>query len=162
MRSRRLLRLGFLAMALAVAAMIFCFSAQTAAESDRASLGLAERVLRLLSPGFADLPEEARAARMTVFNLIVRKGGHFGEYALLGAALAGFFRLSPRPVTARRAALWAWLTAALYACTDEAHQMLVDGRGPSLLDVGIDGFGALVGALLLIAAAALLRRRKRT
>ena len=32
-----------------------------------------------------------------------------------------------------------------YGASDELHQVLVHGRGPSPVDVLIDGFGALVG-----------------
>ena len=41
------------------------------------------------------------------------------------------------------------LAALLYAFTDEFHQWLVPGRGPSLTDCAIDTFGAAMAMLLV-------------
>lgn len=41
----------------------------------------------------------------------------------------------------------AWILAVLYAATDEFHQLFVPGRGAWIVDVGIDGAGALLGLL---------------
>ncbi len=45
--------------------------------------------------------------------------------------------------------LAAVLIAGLYSLTDEFHQTMVPGRGPSLRDCGIDTFGAALGILAL-------------
>ncbi len=161
MRARRALRLAFLAAALAVAALIFLFSAQTAEESSYVSGRLTERLLRAVTPGWDSFSQAERETALARVDVAVRKAGHFGEYALLGALLAGFFLLKPRLETLARAVPPAWGAAVLYACTDEAHQMFVDGRGPSFLDVGIDSLGALAGALIALAVAAGLLRRVR-
>lgn len=50
----------------------------------------------------------------------------------------------------------AWLLAILYAFTDEFHQSFIPGRTPWLVDIAIDGVGALIGLL----AAHLYRSRK--
>jgi VanZ family protein len=46
------------------------------------------------------------------------------------------------------------------ACIDETIQMFVPGRGPGLLDVGIDSCGVLMGMLLLNTAYFLKRKHK--
>jgi VanZ family protein len=38
--------------------------------------------------------------------------------------------------------------AGAYSLTDEFHQTFVPGRGPSLIDCGIDTTGAALGALV--------------
>jgi VanZ family protein len=75
------------------------------------------------------------------FEFSVKKGGHALGYLLLGRAfLYGF-----RP---KKAAPWLALGMCLFfAITDEIHQSFVPGRGPRVLDVGIDTIGALVGLL---------------
>ena len=39
------------------------------------------------------------------------------------------------------------LVGALYAASDEFHQSFVPGRGPSIIDVGIDSLGVFTGIL---------------
>ena len=73
-------------------------------------------------------------------NAVVRKLGHFVEYAILGwlitRALAGAGGWQPRH------ALLAVALAAAYAMTDELHQRFVLGRTAALGDVVIDIVGA--------------------
>jgi VanZ family protein len=82
-------------------------------------------------------------------DLIVRKTGHAGIYAIL--ALLVLHALG----RADRRALVGLLVCALYATSDELHQSLVVGRHASAIDVGIDTLGAAAA----IALVALARRR---
>lgn len=78
------------------------------------------------------------------FDVVLKKGGHFLGYALLGAAyLRG---LAWRRRTANRDAAVAILLALLYAASDEIHQAFTPGRTPAVRDVLLDGVGAAVGA----------------
>ena len=78
------------------------------------------------------------------WDVIVRKLGHVGGYALLTAlwawALSGAVR---RPVTV------AAMIAFVYACTDEYHQSFVETRSGTSLDVAVDTVGIALAALLL-------------
>ena len=91
---------------------------------------LIEGVLSLL-PGGADIPQD-------IVHLIVRKGAHMAEYAVLFALYRRALRLSG----ARRPGVLALVLCAAYAATDEMHQGFVAGRGPSAMDVVIDTAGA--------------------
>ena len=73
-----------------------------------------------------------------LLELLLRKGAHMAEYAVLFLLLLRALRLSG----ARRPGLSALLMSAAYAATDEFHQMFSEGRGPSPLDVLIDTAGA--------------------
>jgi VanZ family protein len=78
------------------------------------------------------------------FDLLLKKGGHFLGYALLGAAcLRG---LAWRRGPAVRDVEMAILMALLYAASDELHQGFTPGRTPAVTDVLLDGVGAAVGA----------------
>jgi VanZ family protein len=72
------------------------------------------------------------------WDTILRKLAHLAEYAVLGTLLAR--------ATGRASAAVA--LAALYAVTDEVHQVFVEGRHGSPFDVGIDTFGAIVGIIV--------------
>lgn len=137
---------------------IFCFSAQTGEQSAAASGAVMEIVLPIIAPDYDRLPPSRQQALLERLGLTVRKLAHFSEFALLGALTAGYLSVDRR----RRRGLHAWGLATLYACTDELHQMFVDGRGPSPVDVGIDSAGALFGALIALGVAALIRRRLET
>ncbi len=71
------------------------------------------------------------------WEIILRKGAHFLEYALLVVFLARLF-FKGRHYSIRNTFLWAFLLSVGYACLDEFHQLFVVGRSGKLLDVGID------------------------
>ena len=72
-------------------------------------------------------------------DFVLRKIAHVLEYAVLAALLA---RAWPR----RKYLFWeVFAVAALYAASDEFHQLFVIGRAGSLCDVLIDGIGAFLG-----------------
>ena len=96
-------------------------------------------MLRLLPGGL----EERIAPDM--LELLVRKGGHMAEYAVL----FGLYRRAMRLSGARRPGIAALAMCAAYAGTDEFHQSFVDGRGPAVTDVGIDIAGACAAWALI-------------
>ena len=80
-----------------------------------------------------------------VWDFLMKKGGHVIGYALLGAAwLRG---LANNKDINKSAVILAIVLSALYAASDEFHQSFTPERTPSLSDVGIDTFGATLGAL---------------
>ena len=88
-----------------------------------------------------------------VLYLLVRKGLHFTEYALLTAL---WWRALRSRMTESAALAAAVAIAVGYAITDEIHQTFVDGRIGTPVDVLIDGAGAATAAALLV------RRRRVT
>lgn len=141
---------------IAVAAMIFYFSSQNGEESAQTSTGLAVFVMRLLVPGFDGLSAAERAAYFNRLVLFVRKAAHFTEFAMLGASL----RLLFHALALRWPVLIAWAAGTLYACTDEFHQMFVEGRGAMWQDVCIDSAGVLAAVVLVTLWLRLRRKRK--
>ena len=81
---------------------------------------------------------EPLATDLGTWDTILRKIAHVTEYAILGALLT-------RAV--RRPGLAALAVAVAYAASDEVHQLFVEGRHGSPLDVLIDAAGALAGIL---------------
>lgn len=100
---------------------------------------------RLLAAFHIDLSP----AHFEVVHLIVRKGAHLTEYAILSlllyASISGLKRFEWRP----RVALFCVLIAGLYSLTDEFHQIFVPDRGPSLKDSALDTSGAVIAMLLV-------------
>lgn len=76
-----------------------------------------------------------------------RKIAHFTEYALLTAL---WWRALRTRLAARTAVLLAVVISVAYAATDEAHQLSVDGRHGTPVDVLIDTAGAVTAATLIV------------
>ena len=74
-----------------------------------------------------------------VWDTVLRKCAHAGEYALLGLLL----------LRALGAELPAFLVGVAYAVTDELHQALVRGRHASPFDVSMDAAGVAFGLLVV-------------
>ena len=91
--------------------------------------------------------EEELAAQAHGIHYYVRKAAHMTEYFLLAVSIS-----IPLYVYGVRG-IWLILLASLicvgYAGLDEYHQAGVQGRGPSVKDVGIDSAGALLGVLIV-------------
>ena len=139
--------------------VIFIFSAQPGEESGNLSGVFADLVIGIFYPDYAQLDAAAQLQINETLSLLVRKLAHFSEFGLLAvfmlAHLSAIAETVGRP---RRCASISWLLTSLYAGSDEFHQMFVDGRGPSLLDVGIDSCGALFGISLTILLCSAIKR----
>lgn len=85
---------------------------------------------------------------------VLRKIAHFTEFTALGLLLRWLHGLLGKK--GWHALFW----GVLAACIDETIQLFVPGRGPGLLDVGIDSCGVLMGMLLLQIGYVLMRRNK--
>lgn len=144
--------------------VIYGFSAQDSDVSSETSGGITDLVIELLVPDYEDLPLEKQESLSGQITYIVRKTGHFSEFALLGFFLILHFQMihNVRPFRCRR--ISALALCVLYAASDEFHQAFVDGRSPSPKDVLIDSAGALFGILimtLIISLCIKLKRRKK-
>ena len=142
MKQKRLILFSW-ALVFAVAVMIFWFSSQNGEDSMRTSGGVVALILRLFVPGFDAMTYRERMAFYERLQYLVRKGAHFTEFAMLGASLRLLFHV----LVLRRPMLWAWVFGALYACTDELHQLILGTRTAGWTDVCIDSAGGLTGTL---------------
>lgn len=72
------------------------------------------------------------------------KGAHFVVFAVLAVGIANALTVSG--LRSRRF-WWTFVLCALYAVTDELHQVVVPNRNPNVLDVIIDMAGSSTGYL---------------
>lgn len=160
MKNRDMLRiLGSFLAVLAIMAMIYSFSAQTADESNITSGAIVQVLVKILYPSLDALPADRQAQILDLWSFAVRKLAHFTEYAVLGAALMLHLEAISRVKAVRHEEGIAFLSGVLYAITDELHQGVVDGRAPAVRDIFIDAAGVLLAVVLL---AAILRKRRNT
>lgn len=94
-------------------------------------------------------------------ELLLRKLGHFSEFACLGLLLGWFVTLLGQKGFVHRFAM-PLLCGMTTACVDETIQIFVPDRGPSLIDVWIDVGGVCAGLSLLLFGYYLRRKRNKT
>lgn len=142
--SRAGLRLFYVGPLVLWMALIFALSTHVGGSGR--SRGMLANLLRWLDPAFvASLSPD----QLEWLNHAARKCAHFTEYLVLGLlALRAF-------VYGRRVRPWMLLSAlalsAVYAASDELHQVFVGGRTPSPWDVLIDSSGSAFGLALAAA-----------
>jgi predicted integral membrane protein len=96
-------------------------------------------------------PQEPNFDLKTIIFL-VRKTAHFTEYAILGILFYLNLRHHSSQKQSPKLFVLAILFSALYACTDEFHQLFVPGRTGQPFDVLVDTLGATFGCLVVLAA----------
>ena len=139
-----IIRIIFMILLIATFAIIFKFSSQIAEESDGISHGVLRKIIDVF-PYTKGLSEGIKIKMVEHGNPIIRKLAHFSIYALVGVWIMSF--MSTFNIRLYKKWIISMLVGALYAASDEFHQSFVPGRGPSIIDVGIDSLGVFTGIL---------------
>ena len=144
----RVIRYVFWALTLAIMIFIFCHSAETAEESSKTSMSFTQTVITVVYPEFSELPEAEKTTILESLQHLVRKGAHFSVYLLLGVTSFSAFRSYDLKRYIK--ALAAFLLCALYAASDEFHQLFVAGRSGQISDILLDSAGSLCGIVITV------------
>ena len=125
--------------------MSWIFSASTDLMSRQHTSRIVEPLLRWLDPAISQ-------ETIDLVHFFTRKLGHVTEFAILAILLWRAVDWHSPPGSGRdwRRIVSAFLLSILYAATDEFHQLFVPSRGASVGDVCIDGFGAILGLLIIV------------
>jgi VanZ family protein len=135
-----------------VMVIIFLFSSQTGNTSGNLSTSFIAHIIKFFSPHISDSSLEALVITLLI---PIRKLAHFTIYFILGLTVSYLLSLYKLPV--KGIIIIGLLICIFYACTDEIHQLFIDGRGASIIDVSIDSTGSL---LALFLSTILLKKRK--
>ncbi len=128
--------------------MIFAFSHAPANVSSETSMALTT-TLQFYAREFFGI-ESMNSVAIETMEWVVRKLAHVTEYALLSITICyayGGMRKSTL-VGMLKVVGVAIVLSALYAVTDEIHQLFIDGRSGQIKDVVIDTMGATLGGIL--------------
>lgn len=134
---------------------IYGFSAETGSVSGGKSMNIAsaiERIFASLTGGSFSYDKEA-----VIFEIshIIRKSAHVVAFLILAMLLF----LLIESILGKKKLFSPVFFTVLCAASDEFHQSLVPGRGPSINDVGIDSAGALIGVMLAFLILTHLRKK---
>lgn len=142
-------------------AVIFAFSAQPARQSSKASKSVSYKIAEWQNYIFNQgKTEEELSIKAESMQLIVRKGAHMSEYAILAVLICFYF--SYDSISKKRMALQAFAFTAGYAATDELHQLFVPGRAGRLSDVCIDSLGGGLGIMFFLFLFQIYNKWKKT
>lgn len=129
--------------------VIFAFSAQEQEESSAVSESFSYRMVRSADSLFGFNWDDERLHEIAnAIEGYVRKAAHMTEYAILAVLL--YIWLGKWQFTTWKKMLLAIIAAALYAASDETHQLFVAGRSGRLTDVLIDSSGAILGVFIFV------------
>lgn len=152
-----------LLVSLGIMVFIFMLSAQNSGESGSLSESVARMLASMLVAGFDELSAIEQASIIDDWSWPVRKTAHATEYGCLAISWcvscwqivklwqerSGDTSSEPHPL---KIVYVAFLISVANACSDELHQLMVDGRAGQLADVLVDASGALIGCALCYAA----------
>lgn len=116
--------------------VIFWFSHQPKEDSSKMS-GFVVELFTVLFQGNAFWIRNA--------SFLVRKCAHMSEYAILAILFVQLYRNSSY---FKYAVILSLISSFLYACSDEIHQLFVEGRAGMFQDVMIDTIGAIIALMI--------------
>jgi VanZ family protein len=147
MSIKRLAKLWVWIPVLFILMLIFNFSKADGVQSNAFSVGLTDRLVNVfVAVPFLDINPGQEQISLNILYFLVRKLGHFTEYAALAFALAfAFYRYH---VNKGKLISCSMSFGIFYACTDEIHQLFVPWRAGRFTDVLIDSMGMFFGILI--------------
>lgn len=164
-KREQLFYIGTFLLVLLMMTGIFCFSGEDASNSGARSEGICQEILSLAEKCFpVPMSKENRQMWGEKMETLLRKTAHFMEYTLLSFlvslhVLARGLKKEKKKAKKDKGSLVGMIRkdlirglgfCALYACTDEFHQLFVPGRAGRLFDVGVDTAGACFGLVIFL------------
>lgn len=137
--------------------IIFSFSAEDATKSEHRSdeviINAVETITR------EEIPENQRQKIIDEYIVIVRKSAHFFLYFILAIIV---FTLYKRIFGLNsKTFIYTIIFCFIYACSDEIHQLFINGRTARIFDVFVDTTGAILSTTLLTIFSLLLKKLKK-
>lgn len=132
-------------------ALIFMLSQQPASISSGQS-GVFVEQLRHITP----------SVDQQLLTFLVRKGAHIFAYFVLGIlTFNALWRVDLSKFKFNSPAILSIIVCALYAASDEFHQLFIIGRSGELRDIMIDSCAAMIGVFIISIFVRILQKSKK-
>lgn len=145
---------------LLICGFIFSMSAKSSDTSTEISGSFITTLLEMLDNNFKNLSPDEQLAVIDSYQFFVRKTAHFSIYAALGFFSCGFITTFQKLNTAF-IPLMSVGFVALYAASDEIHQLFSLGRSGQVSDVLLDTLGGILGVLVMFLIAKKFFKKER-
>lgn len=97
-----------------------------------------------------------------LLTFLVRKGAHIFAYFVLGIlTFNALRRINLSRFKFNRPAVLSIIVCALYAASDEFHQLFISGRSGEIRDIMIDSCAAIVGVFIISIFVRILQKSKK-
>lgn len=144
---RNFIRIFSLILLLFTFVQIYKFSDQDGNSSGELSRKVVRKAINIF-PYTKNLSLETKEKIVERSQPIIRKLAHFTIYTFVGIFIMSF--ISTYKLHLKYKFLISILVGLTYAISDEYHQSLIPGRGPSAVDVIIDTAGVIFGIILVL------------
>ena len=131
-------------LALSFMVLIFDFSNDNGVESSNKSDGIIIKSIQIVFKH--NLTEEEKNILQKRLVVPVRKTAHLLVYLILGILIMNVL-VEFKPIN-KQTILSALLICFLYACSDEIHQLFINGRSGEVKDVLLDTIGSIIGIII--------------
>ncbi len=126
--------------------VIFLFSNQTANKSQSTSDKVASGIVDIVETVSKNsIKKDKRKSIIENTRFLVRKTAHFTLYFILGIIVYLLFT----SYGVKKIVFYSIMFCFIYACSDEIHQLFLDGRTAKILDVCIDTCGSSLAVICL-------------
>ena len=132
---------------------VFKFSNQPADTSQNTSLNLTKRIVNVFFAGKSSIEKEQITDKLDPY---IRKLAHFTLYAIGGILIANY--INTYNIKDKNKIIYSIGIGATYACTDEFHQLFVEGRSGQLTDVLIDSLGVATGVCIFLCVITIFKK----
>lgn len=136
--------------------IVFKFSSQPADTSQNTSLNLTKRIVNVFFNNKSSIEKEQITEKLDPY---IRKLAHFTLYAIGGILIANY--INTYNIKDKNKIIYSICIGATYACTDEFHQLFVEGRSGQLTDVLIDSLGVATGVCIFLCVITIFKKLKR-
>ena len=140
-------------------AVIFAFSSQNSDNSSETSDVVVDSVMENFFSDLDGMSSLDIEKLKHILTFLVRKSGHFIEYAILGILFT--CAVSRQKLHLIKCAGISFAASALYGVTDEIHQLLVPGRACRIFDVCVDSAGSFAGVAAVTLILYLISKKHR-
>ena len=135
--------------------IVFKFSSQPADTSQNTSLNLTKRIVNVFFNNKSSTEKEQITDKLDPY---IRKLAHFTLYAIGGILIANY--INTYNIKDKNKIIYSICIGATYACTDEFHQLFVEGRSGQLTDVLIDSLGVATGVCIFLCVITIFKKLK--
>lgn len=149
-------RLIYLVFALTWMITVFNFSNEPADTSQNTSLNITKKIVETFVK--KDTSTEQKEQILEKTDHIVRKLAHFTLYAIGGFLIFNF--INTYNFGDINKIIYSLCTGVIYACTDEIHQLFIEGRSGQITDVMIDSLGVITGLSVFLCVKKIVERCK--
>lgn len=119
--------------------VIFNFSHQPAIISADQSGNLVEVLCNIPIIGFV----ANNISQLEMADFLIRKAAHMFSYFVL--AVLWFMYMYDNSKSVFNVSIYSFILTFVYACSDEFHQLFIQGRSGEIRDILVDSTGAIIG-----------------